>query len=624
MNKTALLHQPNSNYAFAINENTLRIVLRCAKGDLEKVYLIIGDPFDYQKINEKAFIWAPRIKPMLEMEKRYETDLFDYYVVFAKNETYRSKYAFLIYTKDEVYVYNTSGAIFLDKTSDFKINNDFSKMRGYDETDPLFSLAEYFNFPYINEEDIYKAPDWTKDTVWYQIFLDRFYPGDNPKEGYLEFGSVTDGVNNHMLFGGCLQGVIDKIPYLVDLGITGIYFTPIFVSPSAHKYDTTNYLLIDPEFGTNEDFGRLVDELHKNNIKIILDAVFNHCGWHHPFFQDVLKNGKKSKYYDCFFFDGTEGINFNLKDGIPSVKDPNLRPNYRTFAFTPFMPKLNTTNPVMEEYLLKVTSYWMENYHIDGWRLDVSNEVSHTFWKKFRTVVKKINPDAYILGENWDDSNAWLKGDELDAVMNYNLALPIWRFFGNNSYDLKIDANTFKDYINRLMVLYPENVMSHMFNLIDSHDTMRMLRRCSDNKELFRLAYLFLFSFPGSPNIYYGDEIGLTGNNDPDNRRCMIWDEALQDRNLFAWMKELINYRKVYPDFSSSNFVWHYASDNILIYQKNSLVFIINNNDTPKNISLPDILKNRTIYSITCETEKHLKELLVIGAYKYLIFDISE
>lgn len=622
MNVAAIFHQPKSNYAFAVDQNTIRIVLRSAKNDLRKVELIIGDPFDYTKVDKQTYIWTPRIKPFIEMSKRYDTKIYDYYICFAKSETYRSKYAFLLYTDDSVYLYNSAGVTFLSKINDFKIDNDYSKIHGYDSTDFLFTLTEYFNFPYLNKEDIYQAPKWSKDMIWYQIFLDRFYPGDHPKEGYLPFGSIIEGINNQMLFGGSLQGVIDKIPYLVDLGITGIYFTPIFESPSAHKYDTTNYLLIDPQFGTNEDFKKLVDELHKNQIKIILDAVFNHCGWNHPFFQDVLKNGKKSIYYDCFFFDDTEGTNFLVENGVPKIYDPNLRPNYRTFAFTPFMPKLNTTHPLMEKYLLDVTSYWLKNYHIDGFRLDVSNEVSHDFWFKFRKLVKSINPDAYILGENWDDSNPWLRGDELDAVMNYNLALPIWRFFGNNSYDIKIDAETFKDYINRLMVLYPENVMIHMFNLIDSHDTVRILRRCGDNKEIFKLAYLFLFSFPGSPNIYYGDEIGLTGNNDPDNRRCMIWDKNEQDANLYAFMKELIGYRKIYKDFSSTDFIWHMASNNILIYQKNSLVFIINNNSTSQSIELPPFLKGKTVFSLACATEKHLRDSLVIGAYKYFIFEL--
>lgn len=624
MNFAAIYHQPKSNYAFAIDNDTLRIVLRTAKNDLNKVELIIGDPFDYRRLDKRKYAWAPRCEPFVLMEKKYTTDIFDYYVCFAKSKTFRSKYAFLLYTNDDVYLYNTSGSVFIDKVSDFKVETDLSLIDGYHIKGPLFDLSEYFNFPYINHEDIYRAPEWTKNTIWYQIFLDRFYPGDKPKENKLEFGSVVEGINNSMLFGGCIQGVIDKIPYLVELGITGIYFTPIFESPTAHKYDTTNYLLIDPQFGTNEDFKRLVDELHKNNIKIILDAVFNHCGWFHPFFQDVIKNGKKSIYYDCFFFDGTEGTNFEIKNGVPVYVNPFPYPNFRTFAFTPYMPKLNTTHPIMEEYLLNVTRYWMENYHIDGWRLDVSNEVAHTFWIKFRKVVKGINPNAYILGENWDDSNPWLKGDQLDAVMNYNLALPIWRFFGTSQYDPKINAEEFKNYINRLMALYPENVMEHMFNLIDSHDTMRILRRCKDNKDIFKLAYVFLFSFPGSPNIYYGDEIGLTGDNDPDNRRCMIWDTNVQDHDLFAWMKELINFRKTYPDFYSSNFVWHMASDNIIIYQKNSLVFVINNNDSPKNIILPEIIKNKSVYSLTCANEKHLKDSLVIGAYKYFIFDISE
>lgn len=628
MQESAILHIPKSNMAFPLDEETIQITLKTAKNDFISCMLIIGDPFEYLRTyegNDVSYLWAPRLKPFQKMTKVYQTMLEDYYVIEAKTSNYRSKYAFLLYSETDVYIYNSLGLKHLSSVDSFVIDNSVPKGAKWETHNSMFNLSEYFNFPYINKEDLYQAPNWTAKTIWYQIFPDRFYPGEKPRKGFIEFGSIVEGINNHQFFGGSLQGIKEKIPYLKDLGITGIYFTPIFESPSAHKYDTTNYLLIDPQFGTNEDFLDLVNCLHKNNIKIILDAVFNHCGWDHPFFQDVLENGKKSKYYDCFFFDGTEGTNFPLKDGKPDLKEwfkqGNYIPNYRTFAFTPFMPKLNTTSPVMEEYLLTVTKYWMENYHIDGWRLDVSNEVSHKFWRKFHDVVKGINPDAYILGENWDDSNAWLMGDQLDAVMNYNLSLPIWRFFGQNTNDEAITAEVFKDYIIKLLMKYPKNITAHMFNLIDSHDTMRIIHRCGENKSLAKMAYLFMMAFPGSPTIYYGDEIGLSGGNDPDNRRCMIWDEDKQDLDMFAFMKELIVFRKNYPEFSSNEFIWHLAKDQVLIYQKSNLYFFYNVSKDPVVVDLPQELQDQIVYCVDCNNDKYLKDKLIIGGYNYTILE---
>ena len=206
--------------------------------------------------------------------------------------------------------------------------------------------------------------------------------------------------------------------------------TPIFESPSSHKYDTTDYFKVDPEFGDNEILGRLVEEAHKEVFRVMLDAVFNHCGFQHPFWQDVLRKGKKSEYYDCFYildesmpvFDG------EIVDGLPQ-EVPRERLKYRTFAYTPTMPKWNTGNPKVRKYLMDAACYWVEKYHIDGWRLDVSNEVSHDFWREFRKRIKAINPDVYILGENWDNSLPWLQGDQFDAVMNYEFAMPVWNYF---------------------------------------------------------------------------------------------------------------------------------------------------------------------------------------------------
>ena len=221
------------------------------------------------------------------------------------------------------------------------------------------------------------------------------------------------------------------------------------------------------------------------------------------FFQDVIKR-KKASLVELFFIE--DGFMFSFSSsGLPWV-ETSLK--FRTFGKTALMPKLNTAHPFLKEYLLRVARYWIEEFDIDGWRLDVSNEISHEFWRKFRKTVKAVKPDAYIVGENWDDANLWLRGDQFDAVMNYELAHPLWKFFSG-----EIDGEEFSLRINELLVKYPKNVAPYMYNLLDSHDTMRMLKRVGDNKEKLKLAFVFL-RFRGSPALFYG-EIGLTGGAIP-------------------------------------------------------------------------------------------------------------
>lgn len=616
MNFSALKHLPKSNMAYALDENHLEFWLQTALNDFEKVELIIGDPFIYhitEKNGKSDWTWDGKVKPFIKMEKKYQTKYHDFYRIFVYTKTKRNKYAFLLYTNDEIYLYGSKNII--------KIANR-NELIDLSNNNQLFNLFNYFNYPYLNNEDLYHAPAWVKDTIWYQIFPDRFYPGSMARPGFLPFGSITKGITNHQFFGGSIKGITEKIPYLQSLGITGIYFTPLFKAMSAHKYDTTDYMQIDPQFGTNEDFYQLVQTAHQANIKVILDAVFNHSGWDFAFFQDVIKNKKASPYYDCFYIEDENFIDFELDENNRPKKGFSPKPlKYRTFATTPFMPKLNTSNPLMEAYLLEVTRYWMEEYHIDGWRLDVSNEVSHEFWRKFRKLVKSINPDAYILGENWDDSNAWLNGDQLDGVMNYELSYPIWQFFGTHPNDHHIDALEFKHIINNLLVRYPTHVAPNLFNIIDSHDTMRILNRCGKNKDLVKLALLFLFSFTGSPSLYYGTEIAMEGEHDPDNRRCMIWDENMQDIEMMNFIKRLISFRKNNPDFKQVDLNWLMAKNNILIYEKGKTIFIINRNPNQINITLPNSLKNKTFYSLFDNLVISFHTTLTLKPFQYLVLN---
>ncbi|WP_156289345.1 glycoside hydrolase family 13 protein [Oceanobacillus salinisoli] len=546
MIKEAIFHRPKDNFAYAYDKDTLHIVLQTKKGDMDSVELIYGDPYDWE--NEQ---WLTKTETMV---KSGSTNLHDYWFLSIKPKFHRMRYAFRCTDKKESFIYSERGI--------FDI--------------PPSEIANYFCFPYLNKVDVFNAPSWVKDTVWYQIFPERFGNGDaslNP-EGTLPWGSTEPTPTNY--FGGDFQGVIDHLDYLVELGISGIYFTPIFKAYSNHKYDTMDYMKIDPQFGSKETFKRLVKESHKRGIRVMLDAVFNHSGYYFPPFQDVLEKQKKSKYKDWF----------HLWD-FPVKSEP--RPNYDTFGFVGSMPKLNTENPEVKEYLLKVARYWIEEFDIDGWRLDVANEVDHAFWRDFRKVVKNAKPDAYILGEIWHDSMPWLQGDQFDAVMNYPFTNAAIEYFAKN----EMNAEDFASTITNVLHMYPKHVNEVAFNLLDSHDTPRILTLAGNNTDRVKLLYLFQLSFIGSPCIYYGNEIGMAGGQDPECRACMEWDEQNQDRELFKFVQTLIKLRKNEPVFGNKadfRMIEFNNAQNYVIYEKfnaeKKLIFVVNNSSNAIQVDL--------------------------------------
>lgn len=498
MLKEAIYHRAGNNYAYAYDEKTLHIRLRTKKGDTDSVSLIHGDPYDWTKEG-----WQTSSSLMtLSGTDEY----FDYYFIAIQPPYRRLRYGFEIKSGKETLIYTE---------------------KGFYEKAPFDDTAYYFCFPFLNAIDVFRAPSWVKDTVWYQIFPERFANGDtsNDPKGALPWASEEPQFNN--FFGGDFQGVIDHIDHLVRLGVTGIYFTPIFKAKSNHKYDTIDYLEIDPQFGDKETFKELVKVCHENGIKVMLDAVFNHSGYYFEPFQDVLKKQEDSIYKNWF----------HLRE-FPIETEP--RPNYDTFAFVADMPKLNTENPEVREYLLNVARYWVEEFDIDGWRLDVANEVDHSFWREFRTAVKSVKPEAYILGEIWHDSMSWLQGDQFDAVMNYPFTNAALDFVAKEA----IDAKVFAEKMTSVLHMYPENVNEAAFNLLGSHDTKRVLTFCDENKDKMKLLFLLMLTFKGTPCIYYGDEIGMTGGMDPGCRKCMEWDEEKQDKDLFGHIQSLLSLRK--------------------------------------------------------------------------------
>ncbi len=559
MNIESIYHRPKNNYAYAYNDQTLHIRIRTKKNDIEKVNLIFGDPYTW---NEDGWIFSTK-----HMTISGSDQLFDYWFVEVAPEFRRMRYGFELMNGNETIVYGEKG--FFDQI-------------------PTDDTSYFFCFPFLNKADVFQAPDWVKDTVWYQIFPERFANGDsriNP-ENTLPWGSTEPKWDN--FFGGDFEGIIQHIDHLVELGITGLYFTPIFKAYSNHKYDTIDYMEIDPQFGDKATFKRLVDVCHQNGIKVMLDAVFNHSGYYFPPFQDVLKNQEQSKYKDWF----------HIRD-FPIITKP--RPNYDTFAFTEQMPKLNTENAEVKDYLLNVARYWIEEFDIDGWRLDVANEVDHSFWREFRKTVKSVKPDAYILGEIWHDSMPWLQGDQFDAVMNYPFTQSALDFFAKGT----INADVFAQRISHVLHSYPNNVNEVSFNLLGSHDTPRILTIANENKDRLKLLFLFQLTFIGSPCIYYGDEIGMTGGQDPGCRKCMIWDKQEQDLELFEFVQKLISLRKNVPALGNKgefHIIESNTETNHIIYEKrskNESIFIaINNSEQSIQIKIPFLAKNDEVINL--------------------------
>ncbi|HAZ1199699.1 TPA: alpha-glycosidase [Enterococcus faecium] len=510
MDTAAIYHRPESEYAFLYTNTRFRIRLRTRKNDIKKVYVLCGDP--YTITTEK---WYQKQRPM---KKCLSTNVHDYWEIEVTSETRRLQYAFHVVGEDNTDCFYGDQGIFPYRENVI--------------TEPNF----YFRIPYFHQIDRFTIPEWVKETVWYQIFPERFANGDkaNDPEHTLPWGSKDP--DREDFFGGDLQGVRDHLDYLTDLGVNGIYFCPIFKATSNHKYDTIDYYEVDPAFGDKKLLKNLIDEAHKRGIRIMFDAVFNHMGVHSPQWQDVLKNGEKSIYKDWFH------IRFFPVDSYQMTDLPETAENipYDTFAFTPFMPKLNTANPEVQKYLLDIATYWIKEFDIDGWRLDVANEVDHHFWKKFREAVTEIKPDSYILGEIWHSSQAWLQGDEFHAVMNYAFTDSIKDYFAKK----KITASQMVSGMNHQQMLYRDQVNEGTFNLLDSHDTARILTLCQGNKELMKSVMAFMFLQKGSPCIYYGTEIGMTGEDDPDCRKCMIWEKEEQDLELFGFIKELVSLRK--------------------------------------------------------------------------------
>jgi len=457
------------------------------------------------------------------------------------------------------------------------------------------------------------TPEWVKDAIFYQIFPDRFAQGKKVSKTGLHLETWDSAPSAYGFKGGDLWGVTEHLDYLQDMGINAIYLNPIFSSASYHRYHTYDYYAVDPLLGGNSAFKKLLDAAHRRDMRVILDGVFNHASRGFWQFHHVLEIGDASPYVDWFFFN-PDRLNHQKHWGAyPTQEEENtLRYGvssydaigYRAWWNIPALPKFNTETPAVREFLWNVAEYWIK-FGIDGWRLDVPNEIDNdAFWEEFRQRVKSINPQAYIVGEIWHEGQRWLQGNQFDAIMNYMLTGALLGFLVGDRLDQSLfqvgdyskyvrplDAASFADRINYLLSLYPTEINQAQLNLLDDHDTPRFLTTACGDISALQLGWLFLFTFPGAPCVYYGDEIGLDGGRDPENRKAFPWSKKVWNKTLLNDLKSLIALRKAHPALRRGSFITLSAANGIYAFSRSleneKLVVIINASTQTQTCNLP-------------------------------------
>ena len=626
MNKAALFCDGTEGYVYPPEPKENELVtfrFRTAKDDADRVGLVTS---------ADTYV----------MEKECTQGEFDYYTFETRLGEEPFRYCFEVQSGTEKYYYGRCG-----------ISRE---------------ILEYYNFVVVPG---FSTPDWAKGAVMYQIFTDRFYNGDKSNDvetnEYYYIGDYSRRVTNwdkypanmgvREFYGGDLQGVMDKLDYLQELGVEVVYFNPLFVSPSNHKYDIQDYDYIDPHYGkivddggevlpdgvtdnsqatkykkrttglknleaSNELFIKLVEELHRRGMKVILDGVFNHCGSFNKWMdRERIYEGEKDyepgayisadspyRSYFRFFKEGPENWPYNG--------------NYDGWWGHDTLPKLNYEDSVkLENYILYIGRKWVSPpYNVDGWRLDVaadlgrSNEYNHDFWKKFRTAVKDANPSALILAEHYGDPSDWLKGDEWDTVMNYDAFMePItWFLTGMEKHSDEAREELLGNIDNFIgsMAHHMSNMLTPSLqvamNELSNHDHSRFLTRTNHmvgrvehlgpeaaneyvNKAVMREAVVMQMTWVGAPTIYYGDEAGVCGFTDPDNRRTYPWGR--EDYELIAFHKEAIRIHKEHPALRTGSLKILGGEENVLSYARfkgnDRIVIVINNRSERTEVKVP-------------------------------------
>lgn len=519
MNIQAIYHRPESNYCFATDDKTIVLRIRFAKGE-QICKLSVW-------YNTKYHIAQQQFKQKMQLIA--SDTQFDYYTATLRLGDPRLAYLFYFEYDNKPYYFCEDGLV---STYNFNL-----------------AYFNSFQFAYINDDDVIQNVGWLNNAVFYQIFVDRFCCSDKAIKIKSKINAEWDELPTPTSFyGGNLDGITQKLDYINGLGATAIYLTPIFKSKSNHKYDTIDFYCIDESFGDKESLKRLVEKAHEKGMRVVLDAAFNHVSHDFARFKDVMKKGKKSKYFDWFVIDG-EKVRQNP-------------PNYACFGDCEYMPKLNTCNKEVQNYLVDVMLYWMKECDVDGWRLDVSDEISHGFWRKVREAVKSQKTDSALIGENWHNSESFLRGDQFDSIMNYALTKRMMDFWVDES----IDEKQLAERLNSLYMRYSDVTNNMMFNLLDSHDTARFFTKVNKDRNRLLCAIATLVFLPGSFNLYYGTDILLEGEYDPDCRRTFDFSK-LQEKDIIDFQISLKEVLKLKRQPAIKN-------GKLKIYSKNDAVVI--------------------------------------------------
>lgn len=506
--REAILHIPLSQYAFANTESNMTIRLRTARNNVERVVLWYGDrvpPSD-----PSHFI-------PVQMDKIMSAGLFDYFDATFETPFERVCYYFQLISEEEMLYH------YAEQTEEI----------------PPRESDDCYQYPYIRREELGWEPRWFQEAIVYNIFPDSFVSEKEEMNAAGEKMPWERGIQLESRLGGTINSIREKLGYIQELGFNCIYLNPIFTAGAYHKYDLLDYFHISPNLGTDEDFRHLVKEAHRRGMRIIIDGVFNHCSWYFSKFDDVVKNGAKSQYADWFY---------RLEHPVIRSEKRGEKPRYSCFAYSHKMPKWNTSNPDVRAYFMEVCRYWLKEFGIDGWRLDVANEVDREFWREFKRVSRASNPQSVLIGEVWESAETWLNGDMFDSTMNYSFRRICLDFFGQG----KIGTEVFHDRVAKMLLRYRTSSLRVQLNLLDSHDVNRFLSDCQGDENRFKLAEVFLFTSPGIPCVFYGDELGMDGDTESALRGPMPWERAGLGYSDF--FRRLIALRKQNPVLTYGKF----------------------------------------------------------------------
>lgn len=543
--REAITHVPLSEYAFINSETSITIRVRVGKDNLKRCVLYYGD----RVYPEDPIVFTP-----IEMEKVASDLYFDFYEVTFESPYTRVCYYFNMEDEEEqIYLYS----------------NIFSKELPRER-------SEFYQYPFMRREEISTVPEWLKHAVVYNIFPDSFASGKRKIKGMPGEMNSNEKWTLHSRLGGTIQGITENLDYISEMGFNCIYLNPIFVAAEYHKYDLLDYHHVSPNLGTDQDFEELVKAVHDRGMHIVIDGVFNHCSWYFFAFDDVVKNGEDSRYKDWFY---------DLEFPVIRPDNPEEKPNYSCFAYERKMPKLNSSNPEVREYFVEVGRYWIEKFHVDGWRLDVANEVDRDFWRAFKKATREVNSQSVMIGEIWESSESWLRGDMFDSTMNYDFRKNCRDFFGTE----QINAKEFAGRITDMMYRYPTGILQGQLNLLDSHDVNRFMSYCKGDVRRFQLAEVFLFTSPGAPSVFYGDELGMDGNSEYLLRGPMPWDNPKSDEREF--FRKLIELRTKNDALTIGTFKELLTDeDGLYIYERSmggrTITIALNARDCEKTLDL--------------------------------------